>query len=572
MPLPLETPGRPEERVLRQFTAALLFERLVEWRASPAEQGLAEFGWTAGDRAFRCRGAVGPFGRLRLMPGSVEMMGSGGWGAARLAAVIEGVEGAPERKETLLREMEQTIAFMRLNAAEIERGSRRDMPFDALEGALDEGHPYHPCFKARSGFSDADHRAYGPEAGNAFQLLWLLVSRRHLRQALPSADDSFWIAELGEETWAELSRRRERLGLDQRKFGLLPLHPWQWERLRESALAPWLEKAEAFCLGEAGDVYRASQSVRTLINADHPRRAHLKLALNMVHTSALRILEPHSVCTAPALSNWLAGVVADDALFEERYPLAILREYAGIIAGFETPLAGQLAAIWRESPHAALSDGEAAVPFNALMMVETDGRPFVEHWVGHYGLSAWLDRLIDVAVLPVWHLLVCHGIGTEAHGQNMLLAHRGGWPTRLILRDFHESVEFMPAFLRDPARAPDFPALDPAYRNVEPDEFYWTETLEPMRELVMDTLFIYNLTEVSLLLERFYALPEAAFWKKVENRLAAYAAEHGFSERQAMLGHTSREILTESLLARKLFASRRELHHRVPNVFGAHGG
>ncbi len=568
MPLPLDLPGRPDDRVLRQLTGALLFEGLVDAQRT-LENGVIRFAWTLGGRAFRCTALVGPFGRIRPLPASVEMQTADDtWSPAALNEMVSCLPGTGITRGKLLGEMRQTIDFCTWNDRNLPRRDRRALPYALLEGALDEGHPYHPCYKARSGFSLADHAIYGPEAAKPFRLVWLLVARRHLRQALPGNEAAFWQDELGQETWLLLQSRQAELGLDADDFGLVPMHPFQWRDLKDTHLADWIAAGDVHCLGVAGDAYTATQSVRSLINTDRPLAASIKLPLNIVNTSSRRTLEPHSVCTAPVISAWIAGIVAGDAHFAETYPLTILEEYAGIIADAGLGLEGQIGAIWRENAEATLLPGESVVPFNALMMVENDGRPFVDDWIRRFGLMPWINRLIEVAVLPVWHLLVHHGIAVEAHGQNMLLVHRDGWPVRLILRDFHESIEFSAAFLRDPEKAPDFAMLHPLYSEAEPDQFYWTDNPDSLRELVMDTLFIYNLSEISHLFDQCYGLPEERFWQRVEAVLSAYAQTHG-TARLTLLGHDQPEILTESLLTRKLLALRPEYHHRVPNALAA---
>ncbi len=569
MPLPLDLKGRPEERVLRQLAAALLYEDIVD-ASEHAHGDAVDFSWSLGGRDFRCRGAIGPFGRLRLMPGSVEMReDTDSWVAPPLAQLVAALPGSGPTRGKLLDELTQTIAFCQWNERHLPARLRRTMSFAELEGALDEGHPYHPCYKARTGFSFADHAAYGPETGRAFQLVWLLVARKHLHQAMPGDEDAFWRAELGHEVWVELLAKQQQRGVSPEDFGLVPLHPWQWRELRETELAGWIASGDVHCLGPAGDRYTATQSVRSLLNQDRPLAASVKLPLNIVNTSSRRTLEPHSVCTAPVISRWIAGIVGNDPAFGERYPLTILQEYAGIITDRDGPLAGQVAAIWRESAEATLATGEAAIPFNALMMIEADGRPFADDWIRRFGLMPWINRLIEIAVLPVWHLLVHHGLAVEAHGQNMLLAHRDGWPVRLILRDFHESIEFSPGFLREPEKAPDFLALNPVYRDAEPDQFYWTDNLDSLRELVMDTLFVYNLSEISHLLDHCYDLPETLFWQRVQTVLASYESEQGATERLSQLGCGQSRILTESLMTRKLLALKPEYHHTVPNSLAA---
>lgn len=566
MPLPLEDPERPDDRVLRQLVASLIFERLV---TPEREAGMPErLAWRLGGRAYRCHAAIGPFGRPRIRPHSVEMRDEDGtWTTARMAAIVEALPGPEGNRRKLLTELEGTVAFARWNRENIPPRDRRALSFAGIEAALDEGHPYHPCYKARTGFSVEDNRVYGPESENPFQLVWLLVARRHLRQSLPADEDAFWASELGDATWADLRARQAASGLSAEDFGLVPLHPWQWHHLKDDRLAGWLAGSDAHLLGPAGDRYLASQSVRSLHNLDAPHRASLKLSLGIVNTSSRRILTPHSVCTAPVISDWIGRVVAGDPLFADRYPLTILKEYAGIIADRDGPLAGEIAALWRQSAEATLLPGEAAVPFNALAVLEADGKPFIAPWIERYGLSAWFERLVEIGVLPVWHLLVHHGIAVEAHAQNMLLVHRDGWPVRLILRDFHESMEYAPAFLREPHLEPDFAAMDPAYAAARPDDFYWTDSLDMLRELVMDTLFIHNLTDLTHLIETAYSIPETGLWNGITRRLDAYAEEHGLADRQAQLGHKALAIRTESLMVRKLLAAAPEYHHAIPNPF-----
>ncbi|WP_198650252.1 IucA/IucC family protein [Oceanimonas marisflavi] len=560
MPLPEECLSRPEERVLRQLVEALLFEKLLaaEWRSTDDGDYLH---WRLRNIHYRCRARIGAFGRVRITAGSLQQNNGQGWQPAGLPPLVAALPALPRVREQLAMELAQTVRLCRWNRQQLAMPrSRRGLDFAGLEAALDEGHPYHPCFKARTGFSETDHRQYGPEAAARFQLVWLAVERSGLRQSLPAEDTAFWLSELGGEAWDLLSTRLHGLGGSWQQYGLLPLHPWQWQQ-RHARLADGLEQGRYLFLGAAGDHYQASQSVRTLLNADHPHKANIKLAMNMVNSSSLRTLAPHSVCSAPAISHWLTGVVASDPLFSTRYPLALLAEYAGMIADDE----GQLAAIWRQSLTPLLQPGEQAVPFNALMMLEQDGRPFIADWLDRHGLEPWLDRLFEVVVLPVWHLLVAHGIALEAHGQNMVLVHRNGWPVRLVLRDFHESVEYVPAFLREPERVPDFPALDPCYRKAAPNQYYWMETLELLRELVMDTLFVFNLSEVSNLLESHCGLPENRFWSRLALRLETYASEHQLQTRQRRLGHDARQLYTESLLTRKLSGNRVDYHHLIDN-------
>lgn len=568
MSLPGDVPALPEERVVRQLIAAALYENLcgpIALAPCPARR----FEWRCNGRAWRAHGRIGAFGRPRLDPGTVECRTGCVWNQASIADAVADLPADPQQRVRLGQELAQTEALVRWNRLNAPRHDRRRMSFSALDAAIDEGHPYHPCFKSRTGFDEHDHRRYGPEAGGAFQLVWLAVARDLLHMSLPDAEETFWKRELGAAGLAEIAAHAAALGLDQQRFGLMPIHPWQWRDLSANRLRPLLQAGRIHDLGAAGDLYCASQSVRTLGNAQSPGRSSVKLSLGIVNTSTLRNIEAHSVATAPELSRWLDAVLDSDPLFGTSYRLDILREFAGAIVDRDGPLGGEIAAIWRESVESKLADGECAVPFNALMAIESDGLPFIDPWLQRYGIKPWLDRLIEVAVLPVWRLLVVHGIATEAHGQNMVLVHRDGWPERLILRDFHDSLEFVPDFLADPKMAPDFPALDPRYRRALPNQYYWMERPEDLRDLFVDCLFVFNLSEISHLVQSFYGISEGAFWHRVSLRLAADIAEHGLGERAACLGFGSPEIVIESLLARKLGLSGDALQHKVPNPLAA---
>lgn len=567
MPLPDCSSLSTMQRVIKQLVEALLFEGCV-----PVQQDNGIFVFGLGGRQYAVAGSTGAFGRYRLDIRTLTVEGKAIDIDECWQTLIDDLPANAHTKRALKEEFSQTSALCQWNREHVTQpASRRELSFEQLEGALDEGHPYHPSFKARTGFSAADHEAYGPEASKPFYLCWLAVRRSHIKQTLPKPHDEFWLDELGRAQWLRLSGALSAHDKGWDTYCLLPMHPWQWLQLKREQLLELLLDQTVIFLGLGADNYVASQSVRTLMNSSCPQKANIKLPLSMVNTSSKRTLAPHSVCLAPLVSNWLQRVIASDT---ELTGLDILNEYAGVRFHMpgktpETaPLAAEAAVIFRESVQTKLRQGESAVPFNALMMQEEDGLPFIAGWVETYGLELWLNRLLEVVVLPVWHLLVKHGIGIEPHGQNMVLVHRKGWPARIIVRDFHESVEYHLPYLAKPEWLPDFASIESFLSHAKLDDYYAMSSVELLRELVMDTLFIYNLADVSHLLERSYGMSEQRFWNMVGQKLKAHADDHPeLAERLAQLGYTQPEILTESLMARKFADSQDEHHHWVPNPF-----
>ncbi len=581
-----------ERRVIRQLFEALLFEQVIGYRF---EQG--QFSFTLGDIHYQAQGYVAGFSRIRLDQDSIVKRADPGTEKAtakdqepaNLADILRALPTNADIKRKLSEQLAQTITLCQWNAEHLPpRRHRAQLEYAELESQLDEGHPYHPCFKARTGFSLADHQAYGPECANPIQLHWLAVRRDLIQQNLPSIfsheqsspaldDLHFWQQEIGLPGWLDIQQRMNTAKLSWRDYTLLPIHPWQWHNLKTGALTTPLANETMVHLGAAGDHYQATISVRSLINLSRPEKATIKLPMNMINTSSLRKLTPHSVCTAPAISHWLAQVVSHDPFFQQ-YPLLLLKEYAGVLVNeqaedrsedWPSALHGQLGVIFRESLTPYLQPSQQAMPFNALYAEESNGQPLIQPWIEHYGLDAWFTRLIDVAVIPVWHLLVKHGLAVEAHGQNMVLVHQDGWPQALILRDFHESVEYVEDYLAEPSLKPDFEQLNPCYRNAPDDEYYWMSSVEALRELIIDTLFVFNLSELACIFERHFSCSEDTFWQAIYQRLQTYAQQgHCSQQRLDRMPINQREISTESLITKKLADVEEDhFHHTIDNPF-----
>ncbi|MEC2071938.1 IucA/IucC family protein [Alkalihalophilus marmarensis] len=558
-------------RVRRQLVEAILFEKLLPYKEEKVTRALSHFFIKGRSATFRCTGKISAFGRIRIEEELVyKLTSSGEIHQAVIAEFIAELNPEAEIGRLLLQELEQTIYLTDWNEEHIPQLlSRRQVNGLELDSAIIEGHPYHPCFKSRTGFTVEDHKRYGPEAGQEFSLVWLAVKRKDLKFNYPKEEQSFWQKELGTNQWRDLVLALCQKGGQLDEYTFLPVHPWQWDAIKEQ-YADSLESRDIIVLGEYGDLYRATQSVRTLMNRSNPHKAMIKLSMNLVHTSSVRTLMPHSVCTAPALSDWLHKVLLSDNYLLDK-GVVMLKEYAGALfepKGWRSnESAGQLAAIWRENITNYLKSNEEFIPFNAILLKEKDGHLFISEWIKKYGVEKWVTQLIKTAVIPVWHLLVNHGIALETHSQNMLLIHEEGWPLRVALRDFHESVEYVDSFLKSKEGLPDFTQLDEVYNGAKDNQYYWMQEVEALRELVMDTLFVYNLSELSFLLDREDFISEEQFWELVDKELTDYISCFPENrERAAHIDYRRENIMAESLLKKKLNReSQIEHRHLVPN-------
>lgn len=578
-----------QQRVLRQLIEALLFERILTARTSADGPGRVNFdidGQASDGQSvtYRCHGYISDsFERVRLDDAPpLRITADGMRPVASVQEFVLETSPAIGADEVLLarflRELQQTLLkdTLSLHLRQPRHGNR---DLTALEGQLQDGHPYHPCYKSRVGFDPLDNVAYGPEFAPSVRLFWLGLRKQQASLAACRGIDAaaFVRAELGEAQHARLIAALHQLGLTPDDYHLLPVHPWQWREKIATDLFPLLHSRDLVLLGEGDDDYRPLQSIRSLANASRPAGAHVKLPISIVNTSADRILSCHNVENAPPVSDWLCDILAADAVLRD-YGLVFLREVVGITwrpAGLplfmQAQQYGVLGAVWRESVDTHLQADEAAAPFSGLCQCEADGQPFIAPWVARHGLAAWLDALFDASIPPLVHLLYAHGIGMEAHAQNIVLIHRAGLPQRIALKDLPGGLRFHQPCLQQPERCPPL-APTPSFRKqVNATAGMEAATPEQVRDYFHDAVFFINFGELSLFLRRHYDLPEADFWTRVAACIQRYQAGHPeLAARFAAFDLFAPAIVVEQLAKRRLYAETEARLQRVSNPLYRH--
>ncbi len=559
--------NKSSDRVKRQLVAAMMYEGLIEYK----EVHKGVFHLFGKEQTYWCNGKKRAFDRIRLDEKSkIQRLSNDQLKEVSIDELLSECFIDEQNHMRVFHELSQTIKLCEWNEMYLTSPlCRRNSSFEELESEIWEGHLYHPCFKSRTGFTIEDHEAYGPEAKRSFPLYWTAIKRQYVNVSLLCDEQEFWRREFGEEMWRDLNLQLMQAGATFKEYTFLPIHPWQWQSIYHH-LSALITTGAMILMSYKGDQYRATQSVRTLWNQTNPDKAYIKLSMNMINTSSLRTLSPPSLCSAPFISAWLEKIICSDSYLSQDASLVILKEYAGI--SFETKgmpeLNGQLGAIWRESIRTYMKEGEEAVPFTALMAIEQDGHLFIDKWLSHYGIETWVERLVEVSVVPVWHLLVAHGIAVEAHAQNMILLHQNGWPTRVVLRDFHESIEYTRDFVKDKHLIPDFEKIHHQYHHGTLDKFYWMSSVEALRELIMDTLFVFHFSELSYVIEENRGYKEVLFWNQVEAAIFNHLEKHPkLLERHKKIQYAKPEIAVESLFTKKVRGSQKEPCHYVKNVF-----
>jgi siderophore synthetase component len=386
---------------------------------------------------------------------------------------------------TLIDEIAESVANLALARA---AATAPDLPapgdpdgLGRIEQMLVDGHPLHPCCRTRTGMSVADVLAYAPEHRPVIRL-------RRLR--VPA------------DRWHGTAQP------------VLYAHPWQAPRLQ--ARYPWLTSA-----GVTRPV-RPLMSLRTV--APLSGGPHIKTAVDIQMTSAVRTVSPAAVHNGPRLSALLTRLTAD-------LSLDVLTETAAGAVITENGPDRRLAFLTRQAPR--LGPGETAIPLGVLattpVLQKTVDDPYT--FMGLLGtvLFAPLARVLD------------RGVALEAHGQNTLIVLAQGRPVRSLYRDLG-GVRVDATRHHDLGLIGDLPTDDPAelrtklaaaalgatalqlitalarHRGADPDKLWriLAETLHDTGPLLTDPLPIKATTAMRLATD-----PLTDQWTHLPNPMAA---------------------------------------------------
>jgi siderophore synthetase component len=570
-----------EQRVVSQLLQTLIYEGVLECAYARAEFLLE--GRSADGKAvqYRCPGEMKTsFGLVKLDGGPViRAARNEEERPATLADVCAEILGQlppSDRLTAFMDELEQTLLkdLQAQDQAHPARPPAALRDYDELEGDIMDAHLYHPSYKSRIGFSLDENRRYGPEFKQLLQLQWLAVHRRlgRVNHSAHTGYETLLQQELGAGDYERFAGILAQQGKSIDDYLLIPVHPWQWQQRVAMLFHTELAGGDIVVLGQGQDSYRAQQSIRTLANYSTPDKAYVKLSLSITNTSTSRILAAHTLMNGPIIADWLHGLIERDDYAKE-LDFVILGEVLGVSFNYDylpehrkAKAYGTLGAIWRESLHGYLREGEAAVPFNGLCHIDESGRPLIDPWIQRHGVLLWTEQLLQASVTPIIHMLFAHGIGMESHAQNIMLIHRDGLPARIALKDFHDGVRYSPRHLAQPELAPDLVPVPASHARINRNSFILTDDLDAVRDFTCDAFFFICMAETAIFLARHYGLPEQDFWSMAARVVHQYQQRHPqHAERFRAFDVFAPTFQVEELTKRRLLGDSEPRFRQVPN-------
>ncbi|WP_121743961.1 IucA/IucC family protein [Natronorubrum halophilum] len=321
-----------------------------------------------------------------------------------------------------------------------------EFTFREAEQSLVFGHLRHPTPKSRRGM-ERDAGTYAPELEGSFPLHYVRADPDIVASG-SARDESAaeWVREaLRDDPTVADSFLEDRLADDD---VLLPVHPWQAERLFDrSAVRELVSAGKLESLGPLGREFHPTTSVRTLYAPESPFMVKGSLAVEI--TNSLRTNKRPELERGVAISDLLATDLGDE--LAERFPaFDVIRDPAyltidpnalgldGSESGFEVVL--------RENPFRG-DDARQATPVVGLCQDAIgDGQSRLGRVVESIAeredrdtaavSEEWFRRYLEISVRPLLWLYLERGLGLEAHQQNSVLTlDEAGYPAEFRYRD-----------------------------------------------------------------------------------------------------------------------------------------
>ncbi|MDA9557831.1 IucA/IucC family siderophore biosynthesis protein [Vibrio sp.] len=328
-----------------------------------------------------------------------------------------------------------------------------NMALDKQQAFFD-GHPKFAFNKGRRGWGMQDIQQYSPESEASFQLVWIAVHQKSVKQATNDAItwDELVSSAMSPSDFQQLKSQLATYS-NPEQYTLIPVHPWQWDTIISRYFCAEIASHQLIYLGRLGDYFRAQLSLRTLTNVSNPKGYDIKLPLTVMNTSCYRGIPGRYILAGPKASDWMEERVTSDAFFIASHT-EVLQEPASAYVDHATfnrlPHAPYryhelLGVIWRESAQSKLQSNEHAILMAALMECDSQGNPLIMEYIKTSGLTieAWLEIVFKVVVLPYYHLLCQYGTALIAHGQNVTIVMKDGIPKRILFKDFQGDMRFV---------------------------------------------------------------------------------------------------------------------------------
>ncbi|TCJ13065.1 IucA/IucC family protein [Rubrobacter taiwanensis] len=433
-----------------------------------------------------------------------------------------------------------------------------------------EGHNLHPSAKTKLGMEPRAVLRHSPELDGEAPLRFVAVHRDRLRSASVSGEG------FEEVLGARLPGVRERAaaelaeaGLRAEDYALVPVHPWQYERVLPEVYAGEVARQEVVPVRGVCVPARATASFRTVV--PEGARLAVKVAVSSQMTSTVRSISPQTALNAPEITRILREIMAREPDLARTF--VPVSELAGVhFAGDTGEKRRSLSAVLREGVDSHLEPGDLPVAGCALYAESpVTGKTVLAELVEAHACATGSASLQEAAVSFVGEyagiavpgfltLMSVYGVGLEGHLQNCVPVFRQGRPAKLLFRDWGGARIHAGRLERSGIEA-----------NLAPGSLTLADSVGEMRRKVLYTVFQNHLGEVVLQASKGFGVPERELWREVRRAceevfqiLASRpgSAPNTLSDRRVLYAP---EIPHKALTRMRLDPGKGDIYVSVPN-------
>ncbi|WP_162414489.1 IucA/IucC family protein [Haloarcula salina] len=328
--------------------------------------------------------------------------------------------------------------------------------FDRL---VTDGHPIHPGAKLRRNMSPTELLSFTPEFTDLISLRFVAVhSRRTLSVSAEERSITEWLYELFPGL-ASAVEQSLPAGRDRSNYIVLPVHPWQFRHVVPERYAEACRRGHVVPIVDYSRSATPLLSLRTVVpdpdETSLTAPPHLKLAIGVQTTNAVRTLSPSVVANGPPLGELIRRRCETESF--DRF--GVRTEPAAACyhppdgphsdgEGYDD--ARHLGALVRHHPatHSIVADCERAVTAASVLSCPPPGDQSVLAALldttaanmmtadRSETVRAFLEAYLDAVIPGPLTLLVKQGIALEAHLQNTAIVFDDGRPTGALCSDF----------------------------------------------------------------------------------------------------------------------------------------
>ncbi|QBP42575.1 IucA/IucC family protein [Paenisporosarcina antarctica] len=404
---------------------------------------------------------------------------------------------------------------------------KRFSPLAFYEQWVVEGHPLHPGTKTKFGVSTADVIKYSPEWGGNPEVAFVAVSKKHCHTT--SIDEQSVTSLLYQEyegLHSVVDETLHILGLKVDQFEVIPVHPWQFEYTLPTLYKEEIEMKRIVPILSFRIPTQSLVSFRSLapIQNRGQGRHHIKTAVNIQTTSAVRTVSPNSVENGPILSKIMASILEKENNFDGRF--VVIQERAGAYyKSLKESLSEEenwtfkanLGSLLRENPENHIKEENEIPMAAAALLAESpiSGKliavELVEELAVHYQLSdqkeaasLFIQKYAEASLPGFLTLMVRYGISLEGHMQNSVSVFRNGELVRILLRDFG-GIRILPERLEKHGYDAKF----------YPGSSIVTDQVDQLRNIISYSVIQNHFAELITCLVRSLEIEEDRLWEEV---------------------------------------------------------